>query len=142
VIFEKQARVGGKSQAIYGQECVSRIKFSVKERLDLKFLSGRYYPLGALLFTKLTYTETFKIITSTGIPYIPFDYGQTWDYNWTTGITQLQPVAPAAFDSLLADEIARYAVYWETFFAPYSVTPGYKVGKPCYVIRMGLTCAS
>lgn len=27
VIFEKQARVGGKSQAIYDQECVSRTKF-------------------------------------------------------------------------------------------------------------------
>jgi hypothetical protein len=101
--------------------------------LNLNIHSGLYFPLGALLFSNGTYTETVKIINTTGATFVPFSYGQEWEYNWTTGITELAPVAPAAFDALLMEEITRYITYWETFFAPYSIIPGYKVGSPIRV---------
>jgi hypothetical protein len=58
---------------------------------------------------------------------VAYDPGQLYGYNWTTGVTQLDPAPPAAFDTLLEQEIVRYITYWESNFAPYSITPGYKV---------------
>lgn len=95
--------------------------------------------MGALLFTIPTYVETVKIIESTGVTYVPFTFAQEWNYNWTTGVTGLAPAPPAAFDELLVEEITRYITYWETYFAPYSVTPGYKVGSPTYSVKSTLT---
>jgi hypothetical protein len=96
---------------------------------NLNIHSGLYFPLGALLFTKATYTETIKIINSTAVPYIPYAPGPLYGYNWTTGVTQLDSAPPAAFVALLQEEVVRYITYWESNFTPYSVTPRYKVSK-------------
>jgi len=136
-------QTGSRAWATQREFSSSKITWEAKAKLFIKSMyngnlqrdryfglnidSGLYFPLGALLFTKATYTETLKWINTTGVPYIPYAPGETYGYNWTTGVTSLEPVPPAAFDALLETEVVKYITYWQSNFAPYSDAPGYKV---------------
>ena len=90
--------------------------------------SDTYHPLGALLFTNITYRETLKIINTVDVPAVPFTDGSfQWEYDWTNGIVQAAPAITTSFESLLAQEIAKYTAFWEAEFAPTLVSVGYKV---------------
>lgn len=86
---------------------------------------GTYHPLGALLFSNQTYTETLKIINPSGVKSVPFNPGALWLYDYMTGASVQQAAPSAAFVTLLISELQRYALLWQTF-APYSGV-GYKV---------------
>ncbi|KAF2805484.1 FAD/NAD(P)-binding domain-containing protein [Mytilinidion resinicola] len=112
VIFEKQAEVGGKCQTYYDK--------------------GGFHPLGALLFSNATYTETVKIVDEANVPIYPFSAnggGEGWNYNWTTGATMEIAATSAQFQAALGAEIGRYIQLWNQVFAPISGV-GYKKGVP------------
>jgi len=109
VIFEKQDEVGGKCQAVYE--------------------TNTYHPLGALLFSNASYPETLKVIETSGVPAIPFVTGQRWLYDVPTGSLALSPAISSEFATLVGQEFQRYAVYWNTIFAPYTALR-YKNGVP------------
>ncbi|KAH7364162.1 FAD/NAD-P-binding domain-containing protein [Rhexocercosporidium sp. MPI-PUGE-AT-0058] len=109
VIFEKQDSVGGKCQAVYE--------------------TNTFHPLGALLFSNASYPETLKVIDVSGVPSVPFVTGQRWLYDVASGSTALSPAISSAFATLVGQEFQRYAVYWNTLFAPYSALR-YKNGVP------------
>lgn len=79
-----------------------------------------YHPLGALLFSNGTYTETLKVIEKSGVLSVPFVTGQRWLYNWTSGVALPSPPISVAFATLVGQEFQRYVAYWSTVFAPYS----------------------
>ncbi|KAG4428390.1 hypothetical protein IFR05_016129 [Cadophora sp. M221] len=109
VIFEKQAAVGGKCQAVYE--------------------TNTFHPLGALLFSNASYPETLKVVDVSGVPAVPFVTGQRWFYDVQSGSTVLSPAISPAFATLVGQEFQRYALYWTTIFAPYSALR-YKNGVP------------
>jgi hypothetical protein len=64
--------------------------------------------------------EALKVIDASGVLSVPFSTGQTWEYNWTSGVTIPEPAVTLEFEALVAEEYARYSLYWYTIFAPYS----------------------
>jgi hypothetical protein len=61
-----------------------------------------------------------KVIDASGVLSVPFVTGQTWEYNWISGITIPEPATTLEFTALIAEEYARYSLYWYTIFSPYS----------------------
>ncbi len=93
---------------------------SPHNKVLIMWYSNTFHPLGALLFSNGTYKESLKIIDASGVPAVTFMPGQTWDYNYTTGVTVKAPPITASFAQLVGQEFQRYAQYWATVFAPYS----------------------
>lgn len=93
------------------------------------FLSGQYFPLGAVLFTQSpSYAETFRVVNSSGVGFDTFDPAYAYDYDPKTGAAALvQPSTPAIIQAL-QEELGRYAGLWKNDFAPIGV-PGYKASK-------------
>lgn len=107
VVFEKRPEVGGKCQAYYDA-------------------NGLFHPLGAVLFTKGTYTETLKVIESTGVPYGNFSTYTPWVFNWTTGVVEPSPPITPEIAQALGADFQTYSQLWATTFAGLSGI-GYKV---------------
>ena len=108
VVFEKQPEVGGKCQAYYE--------------------NGVFHPLGAVIYTKATYTETVKIIELTGTPYENFTTYTSWVYNWTTGAVEPSPAITAEIAQAIGIDFQKYGQLWAGSFAPLSGI-GYKVSR-------------
>ncbi|KAJ2904278.1 diapophytoene desaturase [Zalerion maritima] len=109
VIFEKQAEVGGKCQAYYEDD--------------------KFFPLGAVIFTKETYVETWKLFDVTGVPYSNHSFGQIYQFNWTDGTAWIQEDPSDDTVTALMAEYYRYVEIWSSEFEPLSVV-GYKNGVP------------
>jgi hypothetical protein len=90
--------------------------------------SGTWHPLGAVLFTKATYSETFKIVNQTETPYEDFSTGEAWTFDWKAGLAARTPPLPQEVIVALGTEFARYSQFWQTSFAPIS-SSGYKVRR-------------
>ncbi|KAK0126470.1 hypothetical protein ONS95_008067 [Cadophora gregata] len=58
-----------------------------------------------------------------------YEAGQRWLYDVPTGNLALSPAISSGFAALVGQEFQRYAVYWNTIFAPYSALR-YKNGVP------------
>lgn len=118
VMFEKQTSVGGKSQSYYDPYvhlCQTMTFHLTSHRAD-----GSYHPLGGLLFSNGTYTESLKVIAQTNVLSTPFNTGTRYTYNYTTGVTTQNAPVTAAFATLMGSEYQRYAVFWSTVWAPYN----------------------
>ncbi|SPN99731.1 uncharacterized protein DNG_02582 [Cephalotrichum gorgonifer] len=109
VIFEKQATVGGKSQAVYKDDW--------------------FLPLGAVLFNEDSYVETVKLVEQTGVPYRNFSAGERWTFDWKSDDAEVIPGATEDFEQALVLEYLRYSEIWTTVYEPYSGI-GYKNGVP------------
>ncbi|KAH8174425.1 flavin containing amine oxidoreductase domain-containing protein [Sarocladium implicatum] len=109
VVFEKRTDVGGKCQSYYKD--------------------GKYYPLGAVLFTNSPgYAASFDLVKKTGVPYEFFDSTEDYVYDPTTGATQLSPTSPEVILQLQA-ELTRYTVLWQSLASTFAV-PAYQNGVP------------
>lgn len=115
IIFEKQATVGGKCQAVYDSASDSSI----------------FHPLGALFFTNDTYTQTRKIIDLVGQP-IAFDLGtDEYIYSVVNGSISAAANVSTAEQLLIVEEIYRYIALWELEFGNNSgLGVGYTGGVP------------
>lgn len=101
IVFEKQAAVGGKSQAVYDKDT--------------------FHPLGALIFFNETYRETLKIIEQTTVEATEQHVGPPqWVYNWTDGDISAGPEFTAEQVALLILEVGRYKLFWDTVYYPIS----------------------
>ncbi|KAI0686941.1 FAD/NAD-P-binding domain-containing protein [Cytidiella melzeri] len=119
VVFDKQPTVGGKCQEYYDGPA-----------------NSIYHPLGALLFTNLTYANTLPLIQAANLPLTPgISMQNGWQY-WLYGPGNKASEAmqmPAITDSeegLIAEEYARYTAYWTTTFAPLYSSLRYVHGVP------------
>ncbi|KAM7215995.1 FAD/NAD(P)-binding domain containing protein [Rhypophila decipiens] len=110
VIFEKQASVGGKCQAVYED--------------------GGFSPLGALIFTPPTYRESIKMIVGTGMASVPFVSGDKFQYNASNGGIWAKPAPPPGFNQLFMQEVGRYIAWWNKHFYLYNTAASYRHGIP------------
>ncbi|PSR74075.1 hypothetical protein PHLCEN_2v10147 [Hermanssonia centrifuga] len=111
VVFEKDPEVGGKCQSYYEGDF--------------------FHPMGALLFSNETYTETLPIILKSGLPFQPFAYtSKGWLFDWRTGVVNESPVSAADVYPLLKPDIDRYIEFWNSNIGPNLTTIGYKNGIP------------
>jgi hypothetical protein len=100
---------------------------------------GGFHPLGALLFSNATYTETVKVVDIAKVPIYPFSStggGIGYSYNWTTGVTMPVPAISAQFQAALSGEIGRYIQLWHQVFEPISGI-GYKVISTLFLLDNG-----
>jgi hypothetical protein len=88
--------------------------------------SGNYHPLGAVLFTKGTYTETVKIVDLVGSNYTNFSTGEAWTFDWKSGLAVPTPPTPIEVIQTLGAEYKNYSQFWQSGFAPFNAI-GYKV---------------
>lgn len=117
VIFDKHPEVGGKCQAYYDG-------------------LGLFHPMGALLFSNVTYRETLPIINASGLQAFPFENnGKNWRYDPDSGYVQQTNVTNGNLTRLpvFQAEIDRYINFWNTEFAPLAVV-GYKNGVDGYTM--------
>ncbi|KND02622.1 uncharacterized protein SPPG_01711 [Spizellomyces punctatus DAOM BR117] len=113
VVFEKNEAVGGKCQSYYNEQ-------------------GLFHPLGALLFSNETYTETVKIINTAQVQATPFDYTfKNWLFDYESGHIEQQkePMSVTAARPPFKENIDRYIKIWHEQFEPI-VSLGYKKGVP------------
>lgn len=90
--------------------------------------SGLFHPMGALLYSNETYTETLPIVDASGLPSYPFSYTvKGWLFDWTDGTVIQAPASPDQLYPLIEADVERFITYWETEFAPNLTTIGYKV---------------
>lgn len=138
VVFEKRATVGGKCQSYYNKYNISpRTSFAVYGDASLAFGTleltcvprerrGRYYPLGAVLFTNSDgYADTYDLVQRTGVPFEPFESIPQWTYDPNTGSTELSITTTEEVLELQA-ELARYTELWKSLFSVFAV-PAYQV---------------
>ena len=127
VIFESQPEVGGKCQAFYEYHA----PLSTIPSTKLTSSSNHFHPLGALLFTNATYREALKVINKVGVPAVPFRDGMPrWAYDAASGAVQAVPAVSALSKAVLAEEVARYSIFWAAEFAPRYAAVGYPNGVP------------
>jgi hypothetical protein len=87
--------------------------------------------MGAAFFSNATYTETLKVVNSSGVLAEPFALAGMRDqfrFNYTTGALEQVPALSTQFITGLMVEVSRYAGLWQKGFAPYS-SPGFKVSR-------------
>jgi len=115
-VFDKQPEVGGKCQEYYDGKT--------------------YHPLGALLFTNETYKNTLPLIQAANLPLTPgISMPNGWQY-WLYGPGQAasnvtkEPTLTPAQIALIAVELAKYTLFWETEFAPKYTALRYVNGVP------------
>ena len=94
---------------------------------DFVLSSGGFSPLGALIFTPPTYSETIKIIVKTGMTSVPFIAGDKYQYNATSGEVWPKPEPPPGFTPLFMQELGRYIDWWNKNFYLYNIAVDYRV---------------
>ncbi|KAI0087476.1 FAD/NAD-P-binding domain-containing protein [Irpex rosettiformis] len=116
VVFEKQETVGGKCQSFYDGP-----------NQDV------YHPMGALIFTNKTWVHTLPLIRAAGLPLSP---GPTPSHRMLYGAgpaaSNVVP-SPPMTDSqraVISAELANYAAYWMSEFAPKYTALRYINGVP------------
>ncbi|THG93537.1 hypothetical protein EW026_g7723 [Hermanssonia centrifuga] len=114
VIFEKNSEAGGKCQSYYDP-------------------SGQFHPMGALLFSNATFTETLKVVLQTNMTYYPFGYAgtaQDWLFDWRTGVVTPAPGSSAQLYPFIKADIDRYIAFWNQNIQPIWAEIGYKTSIP------------
>jgi hypothetical protein len=84
------------------------------------------YPLGAVLFTEVTYPETFKVIRATGVNYTAFPSNEPWTFDWKAGTAAITPLPPAEIIQAIGAEFQKYSEFWISQYTPLTAV-GYKV---------------
>ena len=116
VIFEKQQVVGGKCQSYYDE-------------------NKQYHPLGALLYSNGTYTETVKVIDAMGVSSVEISpqrgAGMDWEYDYKTGKFDKMSGLNFITQGVLDLEVKRYNKLWNEEFKQYAIV-GFKVTPTCF----------
>ncbi|KAI0341193.1 FAD/NAD-P-binding domain-containing protein [Trametopsis cervina] len=117
VTFDKQPAVGGKCQSYYdgpGQSV--------------------YHPLGALIFTNQTWANALPIILASGLPLSPtsqfMEHGFYYGAGSAASTVGPVPALTADQQAVIAQELQKYAQYWQGTFAPTYLVPRYTNGVP------------